>query len=116
MGVKSDVTTDLESLQRYVPIRLVLVIDRSSSMRYPPARKDRGQPGKATKIDSMKLYTELIVKHLLDENDQLAIVTFASDAQLDMSLRDMSPAGKVRCDQQFSYLSTFINAKDMLQL
>lgn len=113
MGVKSDGTTDLESLRRYVPIRLVLVIDRSSSMQYPPARKDRGQPGKATKIDSMKLYTELIVKHLLDENDQLAIVTFASDAQLDMSLRDMSAEGKVRCDQLFSCLSKLVDCKDL---
>ncbi|RDD37812.1 hypothetical protein TrispH2_009623 [Trichoplax sp. H2] len=94
MGVKSELTTDLESIKRYVPIRLVLVIDRSSSMQYPPARKDRGQPDKVTKIDSMKLYTELIVNHLLDENDELAIVTFASDAQLEMGLRDMSPDGK----------------------
>ena len=81
-----------EQLPR-IPMRLACVLDVSHSMgeQYGP------DPLAPCKLERVKLFARLLVQHALGNEDQLAIVTFGTTAEVVLPLKRMTEDAQVRC-------------------
>ncbi|CAH1257176.1 Hypp1791 [Branchiostoma lanceolatum] len=89
---------DAVSMSR-TPLRFVAVIDESFSM------DDNVGDDDMSLIQRMKLFAELMVQNL-KEDDQMAIVTFATDVQVKLPMTQLDKDGKVQALEAIKTLDT----------
>ncbi|XP_066276360.1 titin homolog [Branchiostoma lanceolatum] len=96
--ISRDKIFDAVSMSR-TPLRFVAVIDESFSM------DDNVGDDDMSLIQRMKLFAELMVQNL-KEDDQMAIVTFATDVQVKLPMTQLDKDGRVQALEAIKTLDT----------